>query len=307
MAQNACCVWDFTAPEHMFEDVAEEGDMSTESVLKELLTDMCKMWTFQLEEGTETGYRHFQGRVSLKIKRRFPTFGSEYHFHWSPTSNANKDNNFYVLKDETRIRGPWSYPVDTNGFIPSHLQNITLHPWQEYIKSQARFDRIERRTINVVVDPEGNKGKSFLAMYLTAHGLAECIPPVDSFKDVMQMVMGLDKVPLYIIDLPRGLPKERMGSFYSGVETVKNGYAFDTRYKMKRMLFEIPNIWVFSNSLPDKQLMSRDRWKFWSIDANQHLVPYIVAPNLVVLPYDMDQIGPIAAQHIPLTLNVVRN
>ena len=32
----------------------------------------------------------------------------------------------------------------------------------------------------------------------------------------------------YIIDMPRGLKKDKMGDFYSGVEELKNGCAFVT-------------------------------------------------------------------------------
>ena len=51
------CVYDFTVP-----------DMDLMQ-LKETLKKHCKKWAFQKEKGS-TGYIHYQGRLSLKLKKR---------------------------------------------------------------------------------------------------------------------------------------------------------------------------------------------------------------------------------------------
>ena len=56
---NQMCVWDFTIP----------NDNIKKEVLIEKLNKHCKDWTFQGEKG-KTGYLHWQGRLSLKVKLR---------------------------------------------------------------------------------------------------------------------------------------------------------------------------------------------------------------------------------------------
>ncbi len=110
MANNECCTWDFTLPE------TDNPPAAVRAWLKE----KCKKWCFQLEEG-DGGYIHYQGRISLKVKSRHGP--QRTGAHWSPTTNENRDNNFYVTKPETRINGPWK---DTDPYIPLQVANIEL-------------------------------------------------------------------------------------------------------------------------------------------------------------------------------------
>ena len=116
------CVWDFTIP-------AEKTNLDS---LKDILKEHCKKFVFQLEEG-ESGYKHYQGRVSLKVKaRKGPKLNLTEH--WSITSGENKDNDFYVMKSDTRIGGPWS---DKDLYIPRQSRNIILKKWQQEIADDA--------------------------------------------------------------------------------------------------------------------------------------------------------------------------
>ena len=98
MTNNAICVYDFTASK----------DKTDFEVLKNLLITHCKKWVFQLEKGEETGYEHYQGRFSLKIKKRLneciKLFGG-LPWKLSATSSENSDNDFYVTKEDARIVG----------------------------------------------------------------------------------------------------------------------------------------------------------------------------------------------------------
>jgi len=51
----------------------------------------------------------------------------------------------------------------------------------------------------------------------------------------------------------------------SGIETLKDGYAYDDRYHFKEEYFDCPQIWVFMNMVPDISMLSKDRWKLWVI------------------------------------------
>lgn len=77
------------------------------------------------------------------------------------------------------------------------------------------------------------------------------------------MVMGLPKKPLYIVDIPRAIRKDKLDEFFAAIESIKDGFAYDKRYKYKQEYFEKPNVWVFMNILPDTKMLSSDRWKLW--------------------------------------------
>lgn len=247
MARNPVTRWDFT--------LKEEG--TNFNLFRELLKCNCKKWVFQLEEGEETGYRHYQGRVSLINKSRkgfdFPGI------HWSVTSNANRDNDFYVMKSETRIDGPWS---DEDPDIPWQYRDITLYAWQEFIANDVTHNR---RNINVLVNPSGNIGKSVLCGYADCHEMACSLPIMDSHKDYMRMVMDYPKARLYLVDMPKALSKTECRGFWAAMECIKNGCVYDDRYKSRKVHFDAPNIWVFTNTFPDRSFLSDDRWLLWNV------------------------------------------
>lgn len=248
MAKNCVCTWDFT--------LKAEGIEYEE--IKECCLKDCKKWCFQKEKG-ESGYEHFQGRVSLKVKsRKGPKWFEK--MRWSVTSNENRDNDFYVTKSDTRIEGPWS---DQDKYIPRQVRDIKLRSWQQTILDNR--DEWDTRTINCIVCPGGNIGKSTLCTYAGARGLARKIPMMESYKDFMRMVMDVPTSRLYLIDFPRSLNKVGCGHFWSAIETVKDGYAYDDRYNFREKYFDCPNIWVFTNTKPELKFLSKDRWKFWKV------------------------------------------
>lgn len=247
LSSNPVTCFDFTiSKEHItFEDLIK------------WLKEYCKKYCFQLEQG-ESGYEHYQGRISLKTKRRAPPDFPTNQIHWSVTSNENRENTFYVTKNETRIGGPWT---DTDAYIPKQVRNITLYPWQEHIINDA--DNWDTRHINIVVCPEGNIGKSTLATYAGCRGLARNVPIMENYKDLMRYVMNVPISRLYLIDFPRSLNKTSSHSFWSAIETIKNGYCWDDRYEFKEKYFDCPNIWVFVNTEVNQKYLSKDRWVIW--------------------------------------------
>lgn len=258
---NAVCTYDFTTPE------------CDRTIIQNWINDNCKKWCYQLEEG-ESGYKHYQGRVSLKIKERLTGVikGSKgIIHHWSITSNENRDNNFYVCKDETRIDGPWKDNDPKPVYIPRQFRIDSLLPWQQYIVDH--YDDWDSRCINIVYDPEGHKGKSVLVGYMCTSGLSQKIPYCNDYRDIMRMIMGTNKKRIYLIDLPKALGKDKLATFMSGIETLKDGYCYDDRYHFKEEWFDSPNVWMFTNKIPDQNLLSKDRWKYWQI-SNTNLVSY---------------------------------
>lgn len=232
-----------------------------------------KAWCFQKEQGEQTDYVHFQGVVSLKVRRTVSSIktlisASEWTLpsYFEPVADATVKSGseaFYVTKPETRVAGPWSDKADVPIYIPRHVRDITLYPWQQAIADSGK--EYDSRRIDLVLDKSGNLGKSTLCAYLRTHKLGRGIPFMNDYKDLLRMVMDMPKAPLYIVDMPRAISKERLFQLWSAIETVKSGYAFDDRYHFREEDFDRPRIWVFTNSEPDLTMLSADMWRFWEV------------------------------------------
>ncbi len=107
-------------------------------------------------------------------------------------------------------------------------------------------------------------------------GIAEEVPPYRLMDDIFQWVCTRPIKPIYIFDMPRGMKKDKLADFYSGIEIIKNGVAFDKRHSAKKIRFNRPRIIVFTNELPVLELMSTDRWKIWKINNKFELNKYII-------------------------------
>ena len=255
---SPCCVYDFT----LFDEI-------TQAEVRKTLSILCKKYCFQLEKGEQTEKLHFQGRMSLKNKKRMTELINQLKelgwtkYHVSITSKECRDNNFYVSKEETRVDGPFTNENEV--YIPSDvLKMTTLRPWQ-----QSLLDTLtpySERSVDIVYDPIGNNGKSQISRYLMSYHDAESLPFCNDYKDIMRMAYDVGPKKIYIIDLPRAISKEKLFQFFSGVETLKSGYCFDDRYKFTRRLFEKPRVCIFTNTYPDISLMSNDMWNIWTIN-----------------------------------------
>lgn len=275
---NAVAIYDFRYNEDKFTSVEE---------LKTLLNNkgIFKKWIFQLEEGEENGYLHYQGRFSLVKKVRPSTilnyFENKPNFV-RPTCKEEAEKYkrsgeaFYQTKEHTRKGGPWC-DKDEVLYIPRQIREIKqLRPFQQQIIDDA--GNWDTRTINMVYCPEGNKGKSLLVGYCRAYKIGRALPPVNDYKDMMRMVCDMPTAKMYLIDMPRSINKDRLYQFYAGVESLKDGFAYDDRYRYTEKVFDCPNIWIFSNRLPDMSLLSKDRWKIWKINDTFELEGHELEP-----------------------------
>lgn len=264
---NPIAMYDFTIP----------VDLYSVETLQSILRKNCKRWCFQKEEGA-SGYIHYQCRISLIKRRRYSHLLKQakegtifLKGNFSPTSNPTfyKGDMFYVMKEDTRIEGPWS-DTDEIKTLTKQLkifQTYELRCYQKAIMNEAT--KFDFRKINLIWDTTGNCGKSMLAEHMEYLGIAEEIPPFRMMDDIFQWVCsrGIKHgfKPCYIVDMPRGMKKDKLGDFYSGIEVIKNGVAYDKRYQGTKCRFDRPRIFVFTNTLPCFDLMSKDRWETWKI------------------------------------------
>lgn len=245
-------------------DFTLNGDKDRKTLI-ECLNELCREWVFQLEEG-ESGYKHYQGRLKLKTKKRLTTLKNNFpwpEIHLSPTASANIGNNFYVTKEETRIEGPWS-SAEEPVKIPWDIAMIKeLRPWQNELLKMSK-ERILREVF-IIIDIDGGIGKTTFTRYMGVHGHGRSIPYANEHRDICRMVMDMPESNCYIFDMPRALKKDKLQSLYAGIEMIKGGYAYDDRYKFQERYFDPPVVIVFTNQEPDIRMLSADRWRIYEI------------------------------------------
>lgn len=233
-----------------------------------LLKEFCKKGVFQKELSPDTEYLHYQGRISLKKKLTISqlinaTPVSLKGIHWSCTSSNCGEEDDYVNKEYTRVDGPWDIEEEIE-YIPKQIREITqLFDWQQEVIDNLKI--WDKRSINFIYCPGGNIGKSTLVGWIRAYKLGRALPPVNDYKDMLRIICDLPTSNAYIIDMPRALKKDKLGGFYSAIETLKDGYAYDDRYRFREKVFDCPNVWIFSNIIPELNLLSKDRWKIYKI------------------------------------------
>lgn len=276
---SRCCVWDFTM---YLGDADKDPDGDTYTIVIEMmniqLLKYTKRYAFQLERGEKAGKLHFQGRFSLKeklsksdlLKMLNDDLGwSNYHI--SPTSNENRTNDFYVIKDDTRVEGPFT---DENYvLIPRDVRAmVNLRPWQKSLKEILQ--ELENRIIDVMVEGKGNIGKTLFCRYMAIKCGAQILPFCNDYQSVMRMAYDVGAKPIYMIDIPRGIPQKKLAELYSALESLKGGYAYDDRNRFRDRYFDPPRVIVFCNTMPDFRYLSQDRWKLWEVDDNMNLRPH---------------------------------
>lgn len=261
-----CAVYDVTMAYEKCDNIKD---------LRPILDKIFKKWACQVEEGSETGYKHWQIRGSLFVKKRLHEAIRTHHElegHWSVTSGACTTFN-YVMKNDTRVEGPYS-DKDPPEKVPTRqlveFMTKEMYGWQKWLIDSAQ--EVEDRKIKVVLDHNGNTGKSIMCEYLEFHDLGVELPPMSSAEDLLQAVFGIGEHKCYLIDMPRGMKKDRLASFYAGLESLKNGTVYDKRYAFKKLRMSRPQVFVFSNTMPDLSLLSIDRWSIFQVTNDQNIL-----------------------------------
>jgi hypothetical protein len=203
----------------------------------------CKFWVFQLERGHSAHKEHFQARFSLKNKcvssgALAARWKVDEEWHFSLTSSPNTTNFDYVLKEDTKVDGPWT-DKDREGYIPRQFRGLldTMLPFQQQIWDG--FEVFEPRNVNCVIDPSGSKGKSTLASLCDLHGRGIDMPIANDGEKLMQSLCDMCmnrrmRTPYMVfIDLPRSLNQHKLAVYN----------------------------------------MSADRWRWFTIDEEKSLVP----------------------------------
>lgn len=113
------------------------------------------------------------------------------------------------------------------------------------------------RTIDFVVDPQGNSGKSWLCQYALTHHFDKVQVLSVGKRDDVTYVIDTNK-SIFLFDVPRG---QMMFFRYEVLEQLKNRIIHSNKYQaVVKYLPAVPYVAVFSNEEPDMTALSEDRY-----------------------------------------------
>lgn len=248
--------------------------------IKKWMEDNCREWCFQLEQGEQNGRFHWQGRMALKVKHRkgggiVDILNRGGSWYCAVTSENNVGNFWYCSKDHTRVKDMRWCSQDTEQYIPRQIREVkTLYKWQQKLLDMSIV--WDTRTVDCIIEKRGGVGKTWFCSMMDVAGHGVTLPFCNDYKEILAAVLewGKKDTKCYMIDIPRAISKERLFQMWGAIETVKSGMCYDHRYKARKEWRDCPRIYVFMNEEPDVGMLSRDRWKYWTITREMDLEPY---------------------------------
>lgn len=255
--------------------------------IKKTLVAIARKWAFQKERGEgaaaatdeakrEAGYLHWQIKFGLHKRARLHELvkalkGTTLEGgHLSPAVTSAKEKMDYVMKDQTRVEGPWTSEDDGKDEIPDDLVGRRLREWQAQIEEDCK--RV-KQWINILCDIDGQLGKSFLVKWLEYNGFASYIPPMPDAKDMAQAVMNKKKHHCYLIDIYRQTTPEKLRAMFGAAEQIATGFVYDPRNHYRQRIQGTTKIWIFTNMHPRQVvgLLSHGRYSIWMVGPDNRL------------------------------------
>jgi len=262
--------------------------------LRGFFTLSCSRWIYQLEctdvpgpEGKAAHPNwHFQGwghvfkkarpkELAVKLRKAFPA-GLSCHVSAASANGRAALKEYVIKRDESYREGPWFVEdTDANGHtaLLRKYSGTVWRPWQQAVILSVSLIP-DDRIINWVYDSVGCSGKSYLCRYLYLKFGYLKMSYTDT-KRLLYLVHTMPKVTCYFFDLTRVKPANiGNNDLYAALENIKDGCFMNTFQTPAMCVMASPHVWVFSNILPKRESLSRDRWKIWGIK-DQNLVEYI--------------------------------
>lgn len=131
-----------------------------------------------------------------------------------------------------------------------------LPAWNHKVIELLKKQR--RRQLLWIWDAQGNTGKTRLGRYLKYHmGAFYC-----TMSKKADIAYAYKREKMVVFDLTRSV-KEFVN--YDTIESLLSGGIFSGKYDSKFKTFDPPAVLVLSNSLPEKEKLSSDRWVIWNV------------------------------------------
>lgn len=261
-----------------------EADFTARApALASWLRSLHTNYIFQLERGTENKRLHYQGYIHFPkgSKMRPSQVGSAaeplFHgFHVRPASTAGiVASKTYSMKSDTRVLGPWS-DKDHRALSHDELEelglNIKLRPFQEQICSALETKSVDDRSVNVLYDQDGSMGKSKIARWLHAHGLAVHLAGHHKTGDLLTAAFE-HPAKAYIFDLFRTKAADvHSHDLWAAIEGIRMGSFLAPKWHSTPVCRPNSHVWVFANVLPPLKCLSYNRWHVWAKGPGETIV-----------------------------------
>lgn len=207
------------------------------------------------QEIGENGTPHLQGYIALKTKKRLTALKKiNKRIHWEPTRNVEasieyckKENNF--ITNIPMIR-KLTFPTMDRPWQLEILENISKEP--------------DERTINWYWSEEGNIGKTTFMKYLMVNHNAIAVPSKGA--DAMHALAKVhdQKKPIDLVVM--NIPRDKLEYInYGTIETIKDGLLISGKYEGCSAAIACPHVYIFSNTYPNTDKISHDRWNIQEI------------------------------------------
>lgn len=161
--------------------------------------------------------------------------------------------------------------ASSNGSVSDNMLPFEKKIWDEY-------EVFDNRSVFIVIDPVEARGQSSLASLCNLHGRGIDMTVYNDGEKLMQALCNscierqLRDPKMLFIDVSRSLNEEKLRGMYAVIEQVKKGKLYDLRNRYKEWWIDSPQIWVFSDSMPNKRYLKGEKWKFFTINDTNELV-----------------------------------
>ena len=157
------------------------------------------------------------------------------------------------------IRGNIEPEVDE--FVP--MQRSTFEEHEEIMKLWDEVGMKGRR-LRIIYDPFGGKGKSsYCKVFKRKH--PKCVftlPNLCSVKDMVNLIMGCmqdgSEPSVILVDLSRTQEETKITQ---QLETLIDGQGINVKYHCKPVEWPVSSVTILTNTMPDFDLVSLDRWE----------------------------------------------
>jgi len=217
-------------------------------------------YSAQKEKGKDAEKEHIQFAVRFELQKAFASVQELFKgAHIEPAKDWIKAKQYCMKKDTQVEEGIVSKPQlackdPLEGKVPRPIQQQIL----DIIKTEP-----DDRSIYWFYDPDGNIGKTSLAksICLKDKSVINLAGKSADMRYGVQAMVVKGKPPRAVfMNLARSI--EGFVS-YQGMEEVKDGFFFSTKYECGMVIYDCPHMIVLANFMPDTGAMSMDRWKIW--------------------------------------------
>lgn len=236
---------------------------------KDLLTEKCDQWAWQLEEGQESKTPHIQGAIYFKSQRSFSAVKKDLPFCHIEVQKSWTACAKYCQKVTTRIQGGSADadiklntkdPKDEKPPLKDPMEGLIKKPWQIKIDEMI-LEIPDNRKIYWFYDINGATGKTTYAKHLSIRNPTKFLYLGGKASDIKSAIHQMDKVgnapTICVFDYTRST--EDFVS-YEALESVKNGIFFSGKYEPGMVSYEPPHVIIFANFSPQLSKLSQDRW-----------------------------------------------